>query len=441
MTLLNLEHQLFSSVSDLKKEIVEISTALNNKPDSAFPEWIDIHSKSIFGNNKFIVCGSTSRAEIKVLAENSEVLAIVDDRLSKVQKVLFGIPVIDTEDWISKIHADRSIISCILVSTSPATNHFMRQCVQYNFNYLSPLQYLKLLKIQNIPTAGLAGRFFNYGYNFYENALEHIEELLNLESVFSDEYSKISFLSMLLYRLTLNPTWLDRVVVGHGVDYGYNSYCMNKTFFKFSDDEIYVDGGAFTGDTIERFIRSVDGKFKYIFSFEPSSFNNDEIRKRLRVLQDEYLKPLKSSISLVEKGLWSSVTELSFNNNGSLEDDNVIVTPLAAHFVDSGMVNHIYDDNSASNSLNKLPVTTLDEATGGLATFIKLEIEGSELHALNGAKETIRKNRPKMAISIYHKPEDLIELINFVIETGHGYKLGFRQHSPFVPDATVLYCS
>jgi FkbM family methyltransferase len=378
---------------------------------------------------------------MRVLAENSEVLAIVDDRLSKIQEKLFGVPVIDTEAWISKINADRSIISCILVPTSPATNHFIRQCIQHNFNYLSPLQYLGLLKKQNISTAGLAGRLFNYGYNFYENALNNIEELLSLESVFSDEYSKISFLSMLLYRLTLNPTWLDRVVVGHGSDYGYNSYCTNKSFFKFSDNEVYVDGGAYTGDTIERFIRSVDGKFKHIFSFEPSSFNNNEIRKRLRILQDEFLKPLKPSISLIEKGLWSSETELSFNSNGSLEDDNVIITPLAAHFVESGMVNHIYEDNSSSNSLNKLPVTTLDEATGGRATFIKLEIEGSELHALNGAKETIKMNRPKMAISIYHKPEDLIELINFVIETGQGYKLGFRQHSPFVPDATVLYCS
>jgi hypothetical protein len=108
--------------------------------------------------------------------------------------------------------------------------------------------------------------------------------------------------------------------------------------------------------------------------------------------------------------------------------------------VDAGLVEHIYEKEQESRISIQVPVTTIDSATNREATFIKLEIEGSELQALTGAKESIARNRPKMAISIYHKPEDLETLLDFVLETGQNYQLGFRQHNPLVPDAMVLYC-
>jgi FkbM family methyltransferase len=245
------------------------------------------------------------------------------------------------------------------------------------------------------------------------------------------------------YRLTLNPSHLEAISVGHGDGLGYNSYSTNKTFYNFSDTEVYVDGGAFTGDTIEKFLIATGGKFEHIYSFEPSSRNNTLIRERLSAIHTNFIYEPRNRIDLIEKGLWSHSTTLKFNHNGSIEQGGGIVSPQSAHFIESGMVEHIYkldDDSSEVNNFDLLPVVSIDDATNLSATFIKLEIEGSELKALEGSIKTIKKNRPKCAISIYHKPNDFIEIISFMINTGVGYRLDLRQHNHFCPDAMVLYC-
>ena len=58
-----------------------------------------------------------------------------------------------------------------------------------------------------------------------------------------------------------------------------------------------------------------------------------------------------------------------------------------------------------------------------------MDVEGAELRSLEGAKKTILKNRPKLAICIYHKPEDMITLPEFVLGLGLDYKLYIRSHS------------
>ncbi len=73
-------------------------------------------------------------------------------------------------------------------------------------------------------------------------------------------------------------------------------------------------------------------------------------------------------------------------------------------------------------------------------TFIKFEIEGSEVAALHGAINTIKKNRPKLALSIYHRPQDLELIMEFVDGLELGYKYALRAHNPYCPDAIVLYC-
>jgi hypothetical protein len=75
-----------------------------------------------------------------------------------------------------------------------------------------------------------------------------------------------------------------------------------------------------------------------------------------------------------------------------------------------------------------------------VVSLIKLEVEGSELRALMGARATINSNRPRLAISVYHKPEDLITLMQFIRDTGLHYRMSLRQHNPWVPDAMVCYC-
>jgi hypothetical protein len=73
-------------------------------------------------------------------------------------------------------------------------------------------------------------------------------------------------------------------------------------------------------------------------------------------------------------------------------------------------------------------------------TFIKMDIEGAEIEALKGAKNTILKDKPRLAISIYHSDEDMLRIAEWIHATVPEYKLYCRHHSlyPFVFE-TILY--
>ena len=71
-------------------------------------------------------------------------------------------------------------------------------------------------------------------------------------------------------------------------------------------------------------------------------------------------------------------------------------------------------------------------------SFVKMDIEGAELEALIGAKDIIKKFKPKMAISIYHKPEDIITLPSIIMEYCDDYRFMLRHYSSTLSE-TVLY--
>ena len=98
-------------------------------------------------------------------------------------------------------------------------------------------------------------------------------------------------------------------------------------------------------------------------------------------------------------------------------------------------------DNSqiAAEGDESIEVRTIDEILSGEeATYIKMDIEGSELKALQGAQETIRNYKPKLAVCIYHKVEDLIEIPKYIYHLRQDYKFYIRNHSPYGVE-TVLY--
>ena len=202
---------------------------------------------------------------------------------------------------------------------------------------------------------------------------------------------------------------------------------MRYAFLDFNENETYVDAGAFTGDSIALFISAVRGKFDHIYSIEPDYDNNTEISKMIERIQPHYLEPLCGKITLIEKGVWSKNDILSFSK--------VSQHDLGGHLIEGGL-----NTKLANSTQTKVPVTSIDFCTAQDATFIKYEVEGSELEGLKGAQRTIEKNKPKLAVAVYHKPEDLLVIPRYVRGLNMGYKIGFRQHDCFKPDATYIYC-
>uniref|UniRef100_UPI00405665CD FkbM family methyltransferase n=1 Tax=Acetatifactor sp. TaxID=1872090 RepID=UPI00405665CD len=70
--------------------------------------------------------------------------------------------------------------------------------------------------------------------------------------------------------------------------------------------------------------------------------------------------------------------------------------------------------------------------------FIILDVEGAELKALQGAHNTIIRNYPRLAISVYYKLEDIFEISKYILSLHNDYKLYIR-HYQFSECETILY--
>ena len=87
---------------------------------------------------------------------------------------------------------------------------------------------------------------------------------------------------------------------------------------------------------------------------------------------------------------------------------------------------------------DEIKVVTIDGIVKEKVTFIKMDIEGSELKALHGAEQKIKKYKPKLAICIYHKVEDIIDIPSYIHSLVPEYKFYIRHYS-FGQAETVLY--
>ena len=115
----------------------------------------------------------------------------------------------------------------------------------------------------------------------------------------------------------------------------------------------------------------------------------------------------------------------------------VVVYPKGVWDKDDTLTFHVDPHNSAADSfvirreggheLKQLPLTTIDKLVRELAldtvNFIKMDIEGAEVRAINGGRETIRRFRPRLALSAYHTPTDAVEVPNAVRRAFAGYRM------------------
>lgn len=175
---------------------------------------------------------------------------------------------------------------------------------------------------------------------------------------------------------------------------------------ELTEQEVFVDCGAYIGDTAMEFIQRVKGKYRQIYMFEAESSKFRQIQENL----------IGYRYKLYPYGVWSEDKVIYFDANGS----------SASKVSDNG-------------SGIQVEVAALDNVEfEETPTFIKMDIEGAEKEALLGAKNIISQYHPKLAICIYHKREDLFELPLLIKEFYTGYKLYIRHYSDHFAE-TVCY--
>lgn len=192
-------------------------------------------------------------------------------------------------------------------------------------------------------------------------------------------------------------------------------YFEQGHFFTFEDEEIFIDGGCFDLETTRRFqeIMKKEGKnCSKVYAFEPDRVNYLICKKKIECNGWQNIK-------LVNAGLWNEETYAKFENMGT----------AGAHIVKAENKD---DDSVKVVSLDSI----IDE--GDRVSFIKLDIEGAELEALQGAKKIMMKYKPKLAVCIYHKKQDYWQIPYFIKSLVPEYQLYIRHYSNYSAE-TVLY--
>lgn len=235
---------------------------------------------------------------------------------------------------------------------------------------------------------------------FFEQNTERVKRITEF---FYDEESKKTFNKIVNFRQTGKKS--DYISHGRQTQYFIND------FFTYGKNEILIDCGAYDGDTIEKFLKLPNMEYEQIIVFEPSVENFKLIEKKFN----------NQKIILINAGVYSKDCELYL-----LEyQDGSIISETSA-----GTENEIRVMVKAIDNLQILKKVT----------FIKMDIEGAEMEALKGARNTILRDKPRLAISIYHSDEDMLRIAEWIHATVPEYKLYCRHHSiyPFAFE-TVLY--
>jgi len=179
---------------------------------------------------------------------------------------------------------------------------------------------------------------------------------------------------------------------------------------RLPDDTTFVDCGAFDGDTVRAFLAHQGGRFERVHALEPDPASC----RRLRSFVDGLDAAVGSKIEVVNAAVGAHRERRRFSATGD----------EAAAFSSDGSVD-----------VEVLPLLELVDPSARL--YIKMDIEGAEAEALAGAAPLIRRSRPTLAISVYHRPGDLWQLPLYLNSLSSDYRLFLRTHGE---DGTDIVC-
>ena len=172
-----------------------------------------------------------------------------------------------------------------------------------------------------------------------------------------------------------------------------------------------IDGGACWGDLLSS-IRTLKLPLEKWYGFEADGENFKRLQRTVSALDSSE----QQKTVCINKGLWSATGSVYFDGG-------------------QGTASRIVEHETSE----KVEVISIDDYfRDSVCNFIKMDIEGAELEALKGAARTIERDRPIMAISIYHSLADFWRIPQWMIEHLSGYRYLVRHHSMIFSE-TVLY--
>ncbi len=219
------------------------------------------------------------------------------------------------------------------------------------------------------------------------------QELMKVRSALADDLSVRIFDSVINYRLSGRISYLRDAVTAKEE--------ILRNILDPAGYENALDLGAYTGDTALEMLGDFPNLL-HVTALEPD-------RRNFRKL--ESLAASEPRIKAYHAGVWDTDTVLSADDAGN-RNANVFAAGSKQIPVEMRSVDSMFEERRVD--------------------FIKMDVEGAELQAINGAENTIKRDHPDMLISLYHRSEDIWKLPLRVLEIDPSYKLYIRRF-PYVP--------
>ncbi len=349
------------------------------------PQSLEVHLKAKWERHKYICVfgvGNVGRYTAKALRSYGfRVDYYCDNDSRKWGQVYDSIKCLSLEE-LEQIKEQTLVIIC-------------GRAYQDIFRQLSVLDYPHLDRI-------FINKFAVHEY-LLQNTKEYIVDRVNkVLEICADEQSEKVFLRII-------SEWLNYESGDLGDICRYDQYFC-EDILVWENNEVFIDCGAYDGDTLREFLRVREDRFKKMILFELSSKNYNRLMENISLLPEN----MKNKIETHNQGV-SSKQEVIFYEE-----------------LDEGC-------STGSPGTERGSLTTIDSVCGDEnVTYIKMDIEGSEMDALDGAKKCILRNKPKLAVCLYHKPQDMWEIPLYIKQMIPEYKIYLRHHTDLLNE-TVCY--
>jgi FkbM family methyltransferase len=211
--------------------------------------------------------------------------------------------------------------------------------------------------------------------------------------LWSDDLSREEYVAQVGFRASMDFAFISRTIGG--------MHYFPADLISLREDEVFVDCGAFDGDTIADFVRATAGRFKRLVAFEPDPLTYPKLQERIRNMEPE----IREKIELRQEATGRK-PELS-----SIEATGTMMSTVGS----GSSVIQVNDLDSALVSIDP--------------TYIKFDIEGFEPEALMGASHVLARTRPILALSIYHQQDHLWKIPLLLASLLRGeYRFFLRPH-------------
>ena len=231
--------------------------------------------------------------------------------------------------------------------------------------------------------------------NFIKRNIEKIERAYSL---MADETSRKVFKGYYDFVFSGELKYLKEITTDENEVY--------ENIISFSSNETFVDIGAYRGDTVESFVKRVNGKYSKIIAAEPDKKTYNKLLANCENLEKF------TSINCAVTGFDG---EIGFSQAGGRQSAI-----------------------GGSDLIKSLSLKTLCDDSA--PSFIKIDSEGCEKEILIGGESVLKEIKPKLNVAAYHKFCDVFELALLINEINPDYKIYLRHH-PYIPAwDTLIYC-